>query len=73
MQSVRVGNLDYRVTEEDIRHLFSRFGAVVNIQLFSNRIVDRFAVIQFVDKESVEKAKELDGLKIWDCYITVER
>lgn len=71
MQSIRIGNLDYRVTEEDLRHLFSKFGAIANIQLFSNRIVDRFAVILFFDKESAEKARVLDGLKVDECYITV--
>ena len=71
MQSIKVEKLDYRITDDDLRHLFSKFGAIANIQLFSNRIVDRFAVIMFYEKESAEKAKILDGLKVGECYITV--
>ena len=71
MKSIKAGNLPYTITDDDLRHLFSRFGAIANIQLFSNRILDRFAVILFYDKGSAEKARELDGLKVGECYITV--
>lgn len=71
MQSIRVGNLDYRISDDDLRHLFSRFGAIANIQLFANHIVNRFAVIMFYDKESAKQARVLDGLKVGENHITV--
>ena len=49
--SVRVGNLDNRISNDDLRHLFSRFGAIANIQTFANGVVNRFAVIVFYDKD----------------------
>ena len=71
MQSIRVGNLPYTMTDDDLKRLFSRFGAIANVQIFSNQIIDRFAVIIFYDRDSAERAKVMDGLKIGECYITV--
>jgi len=72
MKSIKVGNLDLRVTEDDLRHLFGRFGAIAGIQLYSTEIINRFAVIVFYESESAKQAKVLDGLKVGDYHITVE-
>ena len=36
-QSIKVGNLNDRVTEDDLQHLFSHFGAVCGIQIYGNQ------------------------------------
>jgi hypothetical protein len=64
-------NLIDRVTE-DLYRLFSRFGDIRGIQIYSNKIVDRFAVIVFCNPESADKAKVVDGLRVYGGHITVE-
>ena len=71
MKSIKVGNLTDRVTEDDLQRLFSRFGAICTIQIYGNQIVDRFAVVVFSNPESADKAKVVDGLRIYDRHITV--
>ena len=71
MKSIKVGNLHDRVTEDDLRLLFGCFGSISDIQLFSNRIIDRFAVIVFSNPEAADRAKVVDGLKIHGRHVTV--
>ena len=71
MKSIKVGNLHYLVTEDDLRRLFGCFGGISDIQLFSNQIINRFAVIVFSNPESADKAKVVDGLKIRGRHVTV--
>ena len=72
MKSIKVGNLNDRVTEDDLQRLFSRFGNICGIQIYSNQIIDKFAVVVFSNPESADKAKVVDGLKVYGRHVTVE-
>ncbi|MBE3071382.1 MAG: RNA-binding protein [Acidobacteria bacterium] len=65
-----VGNLPYKTTDEDLRELFSRAGAVDNVQVMRDSMTGRargFAFVEMGTDEATQKAiadlhqYELDG------------
>ncbi|MFW5799240.1 MAG: RNA recognition motif domain-containing protein [Spirochaetota bacterium] len=65
-----VGNLDYNLTEDDIREIFDSYGTVENVKLIIDRDSNRskgFAFVTMSTEEEAEHAidelsdKELEG------------
>lgn len=58
-----VGNLPYRITEDEIRQAFSEFGTVVDVRLISDRATGRAKGFGFVEMSSGEEAnKAVEGM-----------
>src|SRR5512142_3371922 len=56
-----VGNLPYRTTEEELTALFSRAGAVDNVQVMKDNVTGRargFAFVEMATDEAAQKAVE---------------
>jgi RNA recognition motif-containing protein len=56
-----VGNLPYRATEEELTALFSRAGAVDNVQVMKDNVTGRargFAFVEMATDEAAQKAVE---------------
>jgi RNA recognition motif-containing protein len=62
-----VGNLPYKTTQEDLKELFSKFGAVTSSILISDKFTGRSKGFGFVemDDEAADKAtKEMNGYEM---------
>jgi RNA recognition motif-containing protein len=58
-----VGNLDFKVTENDLQDAFAAYGAVVEANLITDRVTGRPRGFAFVTMNSPEEAqKAIDGL-----------
>lgn len=58
-----VGNLDFKVTENDLQDAFAAFGTVVEANLITDRVTGRPRGFAFVTMNSPEEAqKAIDGL-----------
>lgn len=58
-----VGQVDYESTVEELRSHFAPCGTINRVTIICDKITGQskgFAYIEFVDKESAEKALELD-------------
>ncbi len=53
--SIYVGNLSYKVTEEDINHTFAEYGSVKRVQLPTDRETGRVRGFAFVEMETEEQ------------------
>ena len=60
-----IGNLDYSVTEEDLKELFSEFGEVASVNVIMDRYSNQskgFAFIEMPNNSEADKAiKALNG------------
>lgn len=59
--NIYVGNLPYRVGEEDLANLFSEYGEVVSARIIMDKVSGRskgFAFIEMTEQEDGEKAIE---------------
>ncbi|XP_021931960.1 serine/arginine-rich splicing factor 2 isoform X2 [Zootermopsis nevadensis] len=65
MISLKVGNLTYRTTPEDLRRVFEKFGSVGDIYIPKDRFSREsrgFAFVRFYDKRDAEDALDaMDG------------
>ncbi len=68
-----VGNLDYAVTSEELKSMFSEFGNVVDAVVITDRETRRsrgFGFVEFATEEEAKKAveamngKDINGRKI---------
>jgi RNA recognition motif-containing protein len=63
-----VGNIPFSTTEEDLREMFERHGAVSSVSVITDRETGRsrgFAFVEFETAESAQAAREaLDGKEI---------
>ncbi len=68
-----VGNLDYTVTSEELKKMFSEFGNVVDAVVITDRETRRsrgFGFVEFASEEEAKKAiqamdgKDINGRKI---------
>lgn len=58
-----VGNLPYRITQDDVRQAFSQFGTVVDVHLITDRATGRAKGFGFVEMSSAEEAnKAVEGM-----------
>lgn len=70
MMNIYVGNLPYRMTEDELRDLFAPFGDVTSAKIIKDKMTDRskgFGFVEMSDKAAGEKAvsevngKDIDG------------
>jgi RNA recognition motif-containing protein len=63
--TIYIGNLNYRVTKEDIQEVFAEYGSVKNVVLPMDRETGRmrgFAFVEMKEDDQEDKAiTELDG------------
>ena len=73
MKNIFVGNLPYSATDESVRALFERYGAVTRARIMTDRDTGRSRGFAFVTMSSEEEAnkvieslngKEVDGRKL---------
>ena len=68
MKNIFVGNLDFGATEESIRSLFQRYGAIERINLVTDRDTGRprgFAFVEMTDAAEADRAIEaLNGTEL---------
>ncbi len=68
-----VGNLSYRVKEEEIRALFSKYGRIKSLHLIRDRITRRLKGYAFLEMspEDAQRALALNGVNFLDRKIVV--
>ena len=75
MTSIYVGNLAHEASEDDLRQVFSEFGAVSNVSIIKDRETGRprgFAFVEMPDgNEAAEAIKGLNLKEISGRAITV--
>jgi RNA recognition motif-containing protein len=62
-----IGNLSFKLGEDDIRELFEKFGTITEVAIPRNRENDKprgFAFITFETEDSAKKALALDGHEV---------
>ena len=63
--NIYVGNLDFKVDENDLRDLFTEYGSVISAKVIMDKYNGRskgFGFVEMENKDEAEKAiKELDG------------
>jgi RNA recognition motif-containing protein len=73
--NIYVGNLDYKVTENDLESLFSKYGTVSSVKIISDKHNGRSKGFGFVEMENNDEAKEavsgLNGSSLKSRDITV--
>lgn len=66
--NIYVGNLPYRMTDDELRDLFTPFGEVTSAKIIMDKMTDRskgFGFVEMSDKAAAEKAiREVNGKDI---------
>lgn len=74
-KKIYVGNLSYKVTEDDLKDLFGEFGAVTEINVITDRETGRPRGFAFVEMDSDDEATKainsLNGKELQDREIVV--
>ena len=74
--NIYVGNLNYRVKEDDLQKVMEDYGAVTSIKFINERETKRFRGIAFVEMEDGEAAakaiSELDGAEFFGRQMVVK-
>ncbi len=74
-KKIYVGNLSYKVTEDDLKDLFAEFGTVTEINVITDRETGRPRGFAFVEMESDDEATKainsLNGKELQDREIVV--
>lgn len=72
---IYVGNLAYKINDEELKTMFSPYGSVLSAQVIVDRDTQRskgFGFVEMETAESAEKAiKELNGSEIQGRALTV--
>ncbi len=75
--NIYVGNLSYRMTEEDLRAAFEQFGEVTSAKIISDRESGRSKGFGFVEMSSDEDAesaiRDLDGSDVMGRTLKVNQ
>lgn len=73
--NIYVGNLSYKVTEDDLREAFEAFGSVDSVNVITDKFTGEsrgFAFVEMGDQEQAQAAiRELDGKDLKGRNITV--
>ena len=69
--NIYVGNLNYKVQEEDVKDVFETYGDVTSVKLISDRITGRAKGFGFVEMANEQEA--LDAIENLDGYNLLER
>lgn len=66
--NIYVGNLPYRMTDDELRNLFTEFGEVTSAKIIVDKMTDRskgFGFVEMPDNAAAEKAiREVNGKDI---------
>ena len=71
-----VSNLGFRVTDEELRSMFSKFGEVTSAKVISDRETGRsrgFAFVEMADDAAEKAMKELNGTEADGRTISVTK
>lgn len=61
--NIYVGNLDYKLSEDDISNAFSKFGAVSSVNIITDKYSGRSKGFGFVVMDNDDEAKQaIEGL-----------
>ena len=73
--NIYVGNLNYRLQEDDLREVFENYGEVTSVKLISDRITGRakgFGFVEMVsDDEGKQAVENLDGSELMEREMRV--
>jgi len=73
--NIYVGNLDYKVSENELEELFSEYGSVGSAKIITDRMSGRSKGFGFVEMEENDEAKkaieELNGVSVGNRQINV--
>ena len=73
--NIYVGNLDYKVEENDLGDVFSEYGSISSAKVIMDKVSGRSKGFGFVEMPNDDEAKkaiqELDGATYEDRKITV--
>ena len=74
-KKIYVGNLSYKVTEDDLKDLFAEFGALTSVNVITDRETGRPRGFAFVEMDSDDEATKainsLNGKELQDREIVV--
>ena len=71
--NIYVGNLNYRVKEDDLQKVMEDYGTVSSVKFIMDRATGRFRGIAFVEMEDSAKAiSELDGAEFFGRQMVVK-
>ncbi|MCF7920993.1 MAG: RNA-binding protein [Candidatus Cloacimonetes bacterium] len=75
--NIYVGNLNYKVTQEDLQELFSEYGEVVSVNIINDRETGRskgFGFVEMADDTEAENAiNNLNGTSFGDRDLKVNQ
>ena len=73
--NIYVGNLDFRVEENDLQEVFQEYGSVSSAKIITDKFTGRskgFGFVEMDDNESANKAiNELNGSQLEDRDMVV--
>ena len=73
--NIYVGNLDYKVTEDDLKEAFEGYGSVESAKIITDKFTGRSKGFGFVTMEKDDEAKtaieELNGATLASRQVTV--
>lgn len=74
--NIYVGNLSYRVKEEELKEIFSEYGEVTSVKIITDKYSGRSKGFAFVemgnDDEAKNAIKELNGSEIDNREVVVD-
>jgi RNA recognition motif-containing protein len=73
---IYVGNLDYQMTDEDLKSEFSSYGDIQDVIIIKDHETGRskgFGFVTFAEESALEKALELDGQEIRGRQLRVNK
>ena len=75
--NIYVGNLNYRMQEQDLKDAFSNYGEVSTVKLISDRVTGRSKGFGFVempnDDEALNAIENLDGHEVMERELRVNQ
>ncbi len=75
--NIYVGNLNYRLQEDDLKEAFSDYGEVSTVKIISDRVTGRAKGFGFVempnDNEALKAIEDLDGSQLMDREMRVNQ
>jgi RNA recognition motif-containing protein len=73
---IYVGNLDYQMTDEDLKSEFSSYGDIQDVIIIKDHETGRskgFGFVTFAEESALEKALELDGQEVRGRQLRVNK
>lgn len=75
--NIYVGNLSYKISDQDLQEVFEEFGDVISAKVIKDRDTGRSKGFAFVEMENEEEAQaaieELDGSEIDGRVVKVNK